>query len=85
MSLKEYMQENRGRIDALLEKHINNLPDTVDPKLKAAMRHGLLLGGKRVRPFLVFITGKLLGASEAVLEGPAAAIECIHAYSLIHD
>ena len=85
MSLKDYMQENRGRIDALLEKHINNLPDTVDPKLKAAMRHGLLLGGKRVRPFLVFITGKLLGASEAVLEGPAAAIECIHAYSLIHD
>ena len=85
MSLKEFMQENRGRIDALLEKHINSLPDTVDPKLKAAMRHGLLLGGKRVRPFLVFITGKLLGASEAVLEGPAAAIECIHAYSLIHD
>ena len=85
MSLKDYMQENRGRIDALLEKHINNLPDTVDPKLKAAMRHGLLLGGKRVRPFLVFVTGKLLGADEKVLEGPAAAIECIHAYSLIHD
>ena len=51
MSLKEYMQENRGRIDALLEKHINELPDSVEPKLKAAMRHGLLLGGKRVRPF----------------------------------
>ena len=81
MSLKEYMQENRGRIDALLEKHINALPDSVEPKLKAAMRHGLLLGGKRVRPFLVFVTGKLLGADEAVLEGPAAAIECIHAYS----
>ena len=85
MSLKEYMQENRGRIDALLESHINNLPDSVEPKLKAAMRHGLLLGGKRVRPFLVFVTGKLLGADEAVLEGPAAAVECIHAYSLIHD
>ena len=85
MSLKEYMQENRGRIDALLEKHINSLPDSVEPKLKAAMRHGLLLGGKRVRPFLVFVTGKLLGADEKVLEGPAAAIECIHAYSLIHD
>ena len=85
MSLKEYMQENRGRIDALLESHINNLPDSVEPKLKAAMRHGLLLGGKRVRPFLVFVTGKLLGADEKVLEGPAAAIECIHAYSLIHD
>ena len=40
---------------------------------------------KAISIFLVFVTGKLLGADEAVLEGPAAAIECIHAYSLIHD
>jgi farnesyl diphosphate synthase len=79
------MKDNRGRIDALLESHINALPESVEPRLRAAMRHGLLLGGKRVRPFLVFVTGKLLGADEKVLEGPAAAIECIHAYSLIHD
>ncbi len=85
MSLKDYMKDNRGRIDALLESHINALPESVEPRLRAAMRHGLLLGGKRVRPFLVFVTGKLLGADEKVLEGPAAAIECIHAYSLIHD
>jgi len=57
----------------------------VAPQLKAAMRHGLLLGGKRVRPFLVYATGNLLGVADELLDGPAAAIECIHAYSLIHD
>ena len=49
------------------------------------MRHGLLLGGKRVRPFLVYATGNMLGVADEQLDGPAAAIECIHAYSLIHD
>ena len=49
------------------------------------MRHGLLLGGKRVRPFLVYSVGSMLGADDDVMDAPAAAIECIHAYSLIHD
>ncbi|XBS70821.1 (2E,6E)-farnesyl diphosphate synthase [Acerihabitans sp. KWT182] len=50
-----------------------------------AMRHGALLGGKRLRPFLVYRTGQLFGLAPEVLDAPAAAIECIHAYSLIHD
>ncbi|MGF1760402.1 (2E,6E)-farnesyl diphosphate synthase [Photobacterium sagamiensis] len=50
-----------------------------------AMKHGTLLGGKRVRPFLTYATGQMLGADCADLDTPAAAIECIHAYSLIHD
>lgn len=49
------------------------------------MRYGLLLGGKRARPFLVYITGQMLGCDLEVLDTPAAAVECIHAYSLIHD
>ncbi len=44
-----------------------------------------LLGGKRVRPFLVYITGQMLGCKPEDLDTPASAIECIHAYSLIHD
>ncbi|MFB0975019.1 MAG: (2E,6E)-farnesyl diphosphate synthase [Tolumonas sp.] len=60
------------------------LPE-LSPNLKAAMRHGLVLGGKRVRPFLVYAAGSMLGVEEALLDGPAAAIECVHAYSLIHD
>ncbi len=49
------------------------------------MRHGALLGGKRLRPFLVYTTGQMFGVSLANLDAPAAAVECIHAYSLIHD
>jgi farnesyl diphosphate synthase/geranylgeranyl diphosphate synthase type II len=49
------------------------------------MRHGLLVGGKRLRPLLVYLAGSALGAPEDALDAPAAAIELIHAYSLIHD
>ncbi len=83
MSLEAFSQQYRQRIDALLEQHIEALSD-VAPTLKAAMRHGLLLGGKRVRPFLVYATGNMLGVADEQLDGPAAAIECSHAYSLIH-
>ena len=49
------------------------------------MRHGLLAGGKRLRPLLVYMAGYALGADDEALDAPAAAIELIHAYSLIHD
>lgn len=56
-----------------------------DQTLLKAMKYGALLGGKRVRPFLTYVTGNMLGVNEENLDTPAAAIECIHAYSLIHD
>ena len=84
MNLDGFQRQYRQRIDQLLQQHIDDLPE-LSPSLKAAMRHGLLLGGKRVRPFLVYATGQLLGVADEILDAPAAAIECIHAYSLIHD
>jgi farnesyl diphosphate synthase len=56
-----------------------------DPQLLAAMQYSLLSGGKRIRPFLVYAVGEMLGASLHDLDAPAAAIECLHTYSLIHD
>lgn len=53
--------------------------------LVEAMQYGTLLGGKRLRPFLVYATGDMFGVSRATLDAPAAAVECIHAYSLMHD
>ncbi|MFZ2102760.1 MAG: polyprenyl synthetase family protein [Oricola sp.] len=53
--------------------------------LMAAIRHGVLSGGKRFRPFLVLEVARLFGT---VGPGPlhvAAALECVHCYSLIHD
>ena len=49
------------------------------------MQYGALLGGKRPRLFLVYATGDMFGVSRATLDAPAAAAECIHAYSLMHD
>ncbi|ADN75084.1 farnesyl-diphosphate synthase [Ferrimonas balearica DSM 9799] len=72
------------RVNAALERIFDDLPVT-DPRLLDAMRYGTLLGGKRVRPFLVYATGTMLGAKEDDLDSLAAAVECIHAYSLIHD
>ncbi|UJF20186.1 (2E,6E)-farnesyl diphosphate synthase [Vibrio sp. SS-MA-C1-2] len=60
-------------------------PSCEDSRLLEAMRHGALLGGKRIRPFLVYTIGQMLSVSEDDLDTPAAAIEFIHAYSLIHD
>jgi len=56
-----------------------------EPTLHQAMEYGLLLGGKRVRPFLVYATGEMLGVDLAQLDHAAGSIEAIHAYSLIHD
>ncbi|MCB1454063.1 MAG: polyprenyl synthetase family protein [Rhizobiaceae bacterium] len=54
-------------------------------RLLAAMRHGALNGGKRLRPFLVMESAGLFGAKPAASLRVAAALECIHCYSLIHD
>ncbi|MFS8064706.1 MAG: polyprenyl synthetase family protein, partial [Luteimonas sp.] len=54
-------------------------------RLHTAMRHATLDGGKRMRPLLVYATGMAFGADEALLDAPAAAVELIHVYSLVHD
>jgi farnesyl diphosphate synthase len=54
-------------------------------RLHQAMRYAVLDGGKRVRPLLVFAAGALFDAPQAVLCRAAAALEMIHAYSLVHD
>ncbi len=54
-------------------------------ELAAAMRYVLFNGGKRFRPLLVYLLGQDLGVSLDMLDAPAVAIECMHAYSLVHD
>jgi farnesyl diphosphate synthase len=54
-------------------------------QLHEAMRYAVLDGGKRVRPLLVYAAGELHGADRALLARAAAAVEMIHAYSLVHD
>jgi len=74
----------RQRIDAALER-ILPPADEAPQRLHAAMRHAALLGGKRMRPLLVYATGTAFGASLEALDAPALAVELVHAYSLVHD
>ncbi|HGM5491553.1 TPA: (2E,6E)-farnesyl diphosphate synthase [Serratia fonticola] len=80
----DQLQAFHQRSDRVLLSYIAPLPFS-EGKMVSAMRHGALLGGKRLRPFLVYTTGQMFGLSLENLDAPAAAVECIHAYSLIHD
>lgn len=82
-SLTALRKTSTMRVDATLNALFDER--AVVPRLDDAMRHGLLVGGKRLRPLLVYLAGQALGASDEALDAPAAAIELIHAYSLIHD
>ncbi len=74
----------RARADAALAAALPD-PDTQPRRLHAAMRHAVLLGGKRMRPLLVYASGALFDADERALDSAAAAVELVHAYSLVHD
>ncbi|MGH8123333.1 MAG: (2E,6E)-farnesyl diphosphate synthase [Rudaea sp.] len=72
------------RADAALAKVLP--PEQQAPQqLHRAMRYAVLGGGKRLRPILVYATGSALGAVPQRLDATAAAVEIIHAYSLVHD
>ncbi|MDF7666365.1 (2E,6E)-farnesyl diphosphate synthase [Orbaceae bacterium ESL0727] len=70
------------RVEDFLTNSITQIPTST---LQQAMRYSLLAGGKRIRPILVYITGQMFGCDLTKLDIPAAAIESIHTYSLIHD
>src|ERR1700759_4404362 len=74
----------RSRIETVLDECLA-LPDSGTARLREAMRYSALGGGKRLRPTLVYLTGESLGAPIEELESPAAAVELIHVYSLVHD
>jgi farnesyl diphosphate synthase len=63
------------------------LPDTAHApqRLHDAMRYAVLDGGKRVRPLLAYAAAELTQADPECADSVAAAVECIHAYSLVHD
>lgn len=54
-------------------------------RLHQAMRYAVLGGGKRIRPLLAFAAGEVAGADPQRVDAAAAAVELIHAYSLVHD
>ncbi len=81
---EQRLNEVADRITVALDQLI---PPASGPeaKLMRAMRHGALSKGKRLRPFITIEVGRMFGAQEKALLRAAAAVECMHAYSLIHD
>lgn len=67
-------------LDRLLPK-----TDFPESRLFDAMRSSALSGGKRLRPFLVMSSARIFGVADDCAIRAAAAIECIHCYSLVHD
>lgn len=78
------IQQNQQRVNDFLAAALSQI-EINEPRLHQAMNHGLLLGGKRIRPFLVYAVGEMFGVEKGQLDNAAGAIESIHAYSLIHD
>src|SRR4051812_38125129 len=67
-------------LDALLPR-----PAGPEARLLEAMRYATMGGGKRLRAFMVLQSGRLFGVDRRALGRVAAAVECLHAYSLVHD
>ena len=74
----------RARVEAALDQALPSAEDCPQ-RLHAAMRHGVLNGGKRMRPLLAYATGTAFGADASRLDAAAVAVELIHCYSLVHD
>ena len=80
MSLERRISETAQRVDDTLDLLLPR-----EGRLAEAMRYAALAPGKRLRPFLAIEVGRLLDADETAVLRAACALECIHAYSLVHD
>ena len=79
-----WMQSVQANVEATLESALP-VAGTEPARLHEAMRYAVLGGGKRVRPLLVYAAGAVFDAPLPALAHAAAAVEMIHAYSLVHD
>ncbi|MQB45797.1 polyprenyl synthetase family protein [Rhizobium sp. ICMP 5592] len=88
-SFEHRLRDNAGKVEAVLGRLLADarLDDEIarPARLLEAMRHGVLNGGKRLRPFLVLETAALLGGNADAALRIGAALECVHCYSLVHD
>lgn len=81
---QSWASAHQSRFEELLRTLLPQ-PDIAPQRLHQAMRYSVLDGGKRVRPLLAFAAGELTNADGARVNITAAAVELIHAYSLVHD
>lgn len=79
-----YFDACRVRVEDYLQLHLPK-KTLIPQNLHRAMHYSALAPGKRVRPLLVYATGRAIGTTAERLDAPATAAELIHAFSLVHD
>jgi len=84
VELGPWLEETRVWADRALESALSEI-ESSPPRLSEAIRYALLSPGKRLRPALVRMISSHFGGDDAAAALPAAAVECVHAYSLVHD
>ncbi|UHS62522.1 polyprenyl synthetase family protein [Agrobacterium vaccinii] len=89
MTFETRLRDNAAQTEALLTELLSGesrADEITRPRnLLDAMRHGVLNGGKRLRPFLVIESAAILGGDATAALRVGAALECLHCYSLVHD
>jgi farnesyl diphosphate synthase len=80
-----WSRERQRRIEDVLVRALSDKAMPAPAKLGEAMRYAVLGGGKRVRPLLAYAAGEAAVADPKLVDSCAAAVELIHAYSLVHD
>jgi len=84
--LEAYLSQERDRVEEALDRAVDALADFVSDPSARAIRHGVLGGGKRLRPILCAAAYRASGGTaEEALYDLAASLELVHAYSLMHD
>lgn len=83
-SLKQALKDTEEKVDDVISRLIPRVK-APENQLYDAMRYGTLEGGKRLRPLLVLKSAELFHVDDTCALYTAAAIECMHSYSLIHD
>jgi len=84
MNLKAYLRDRRALVEAALDRYLP--PATQRPqRLHEAIRYSVLAPGKRIRPILVIASAEAVGGCAQDVLPTACALECIHAFSLVHD
>ncbi|MHB1461864.1 MAG: polyprenyl synthetase family protein [Armatimonadota bacterium] len=84
MLLQVRMEQLKALVDGWLDELLPDVSQSPQ-RLHEAMRYSALAPGKRLRPIMMILTAEMLGAEATAVKHTACAIECIHAFSLIHD
>lgn len=83
-ALKDALAATSQAVERMLKPELA-IPDGPEARVVEAMRYAFFSGGKRLRPFLVLAGAELFGVDKKQALRVAAAVECVHCYSLIHD